>query len=191
MKLTPQTVPSTLQQESAWLAGENYRAFSVTIDASKVTADADGNKFVKSGTVLGKITATGLYAPVKKSAAVQTQVTGDNSVKVGTGEAAFFQVGDTISIGTITGKTITAINTATDTITISGTLGASVAVGDVVKTADGLGTAVAVLFNGTNLKAGNDAEAAVFEGVVYTARLTRYNASVWADLATKFHARTY
>jgi hypothetical protein len=191
MRMTPQTVASTLANESAFLAGDQYRAWTVTLDAAKVTADTSADKKVKAGTVLGKITATGLYAPVKKSTTATTQSTGDSTVTAATGEASFFQVGDVISIGSITGKTITAINTTTNVITISSTLGASVATGDVIKTADGLGTAVAVLFNSVNLKDGNSSEAGVFEGAVYTARLTRYNASVWADLATKFHARTY
>ncbi len=40
-----------------WVTG------GVTIDATTVSADADGNKILKAGTPLGKITASGKYGP--------------------------------------------------------------------------------------------------------------------------------
>lgn len=47
----------------SFLASEHgmFKRQGITLDASTVGADADGNKFLEAGTVLGEITATGLY----------------------------------------------------------------------------------------------------------------------------------
>lgn len=51
--------------KASWLASEHYQVKrgGVTIDASTVTADGDGNKIVAGGTFLTPITATGKYGP--------------------------------------------------------------------------------------------------------------------------------
>lgn len=48
-----------------WLASEHFsvKRVGITIDYTTVTADADGRRIIKGGTVLGKITASGKYAP--------------------------------------------------------------------------------------------------------------------------------
>jgi hypothetical protein len=125
MRLTPQTVASTLTNESTFLAGDQYRAWTVTLDASTFTADGNGDKLVKAGTVLGKVTASGLYGKY------------DNTK------------------------------------------------------ANGQETAVCIALNSINLKNGNAAIAAVFEGAVYESRLTGIDAAGKTELATKFHFRTY
>lgn len=39
------------------------KSVGITLDASLVAADADGNKIVKNGTLVGLVTATGKYGP--------------------------------------------------------------------------------------------------------------------------------
>lgn len=59
------TEPVDLGPSFDFLASEHYsvKRSGITLDAALVTADADGNKIVKGGTVLGKVTATGKYGP--------------------------------------------------------------------------------------------------------------------------------
>lgn len=54
----------------SFLASEHgmYKRQGITLDASVVGADADGNKFLKAGTVLGKITSNGKYGPYDNGA---------------------------------------------------------------------------------------------------------------------------
>jgi len=52
-----------------FLASRHYVTKTVTIDASTVPADGNGDKILKAGTVLGKITASGLYGPYDPGAA--------------------------------------------------------------------------------------------------------------------------
>lgn len=49
-------------------SAKNQVTKGVTLDASTFTADGNGNKIVKAGTVLGKITASGLYGPYADAA---------------------------------------------------------------------------------------------------------------------------
>lgn len=62
MNLQPRTVvtPAT---DVEFLASRHMNAKAVTIDASKVSADGNGDKVLKAGTVLGKVTASGLFGP--------------------------------------------------------------------------------------------------------------------------------
>lgn len=62
---TLKTVSDGVTPEASVLASEHgmVKRVGVTIDASTVPADSDGNKIVKAGTVLAKITATGKYGP--------------------------------------------------------------------------------------------------------------------------------
>jgi hypothetical protein len=68
MRLTLKNIASTLTDEAEFLAGEGFRAWTVTLDASTFTADANGDKIVKAGQVLGKITASGLYGKYDNAA---------------------------------------------------------------------------------------------------------------------------
>jgi len=59
-----QTVGSTLvHDEPDFLASEHFVAkrVGITVDASTVGADADGNKVLKKGTVMGEIATGGKY----------------------------------------------------------------------------------------------------------------------------------
>lgn len=53
-----------------WLASQHMtvKRAGITIDAATVTANADGMKIVKGGTVMGKVTATGKYGPYDNAA---------------------------------------------------------------------------------------------------------------------------
>jgi len=54
---------ATLTQEAEFLASENYTAkrVGITLDASTVTADGNGDKILPKGQVVARITATGRY----------------------------------------------------------------------------------------------------------------------------------
>jgi len=49
--------------EASVLASEHamFKRVGITLDALLVGADADGNKILKAGTIIGKVTATGKY----------------------------------------------------------------------------------------------------------------------------------
>ena len=69
---TPKLVSST-DPLSGWinvLASEHSmnKSVGITIDSLLITADSNGNKIVKNGTVLAKVTATGKYGPYDESA---------------------------------------------------------------------------------------------------------------------------
>jgi hypothetical protein len=55
--------------EASFLASEVYRMkrSGITLDASVVTADVDGNKILKAGTFVAQITASGKYGPYRPS----------------------------------------------------------------------------------------------------------------------------
>ena len=56
---------SYLADEAEFLASEYYtvKRIGVTLDASLVGADANGDKILAKGTVLSRVDATGRYAP--------------------------------------------------------------------------------------------------------------------------------
>lgn len=69
MDLTLKTKAAS--ESPAWLDTTEALRFvvaGVTIDADTVAADGNGKKIIKSGTPLGKITATGLYGPASDAA---------------------------------------------------------------------------------------------------------------------------
>lgn len=69
--------PSLRQSEvdvtgkASWLASENYtvKRSGITVDSTKVAADANGNKIVAGGTFMAQDPATSKYAPVAADAA--------------------------------------------------------------------------------------------------------------------------
>lgn len=54
-----------LTDEVEFLASEHFtvKRVGITLDASLVGADANGDKIIKKGTVLSRVTSTGRYAP--------------------------------------------------------------------------------------------------------------------------------
>lgn len=103
-------------------------------------------KQIRAGCFLGKITSGGLYRPCPRTQVNATGATGTSFV---VDNAAFFKVGDVITVGSDTGLTISAINYSTNTITTSSFTYAD---NEVVFCEDGSGTPVAVLASGVNLK---------------------------------------
>jgi hypothetical protein len=59
---------------ASFLASEHYmvKRGGITLDASLVTADDNGDKIIEAGTFVAKVTATGKYGPVDPSEEVQT-----------------------------------------------------------------------------------------------------------------------
>jgi len=70
----PQIVTTTgvglVTDEPEFLASERFtsKRTGITLDATLVGADANGNKILKKGTCLGRITATGKYGPYSNAA---------------------------------------------------------------------------------------------------------------------------
>ena len=73
------TVSDGVTAEASFLASEHgiVKRAGVTLAASLVSADGDGNKIVAAGTVLGKVTATGLYGPYGENTNESQTVTVD------------------------------------------------------------------------------------------------------------------
>jgi len=93
---------------------------------------------MRPGWALGRITATGLYVPCKRTT---TTSTGAVTALVVVNSYAF-KVGDVISIGADTTKTVSAVDYTTHTLTISST---TVASGEAVVAEDGSQTCVGFL----------------------------------------------
>src|SRR4051812_23291340 len=62
LRRTTDTLPG---REASFLASEHIavKRLGATYDASGITADAAGDKVLKAGTLVGKVTATGKYRP--------------------------------------------------------------------------------------------------------------------------------
>lgn len=67
MQLQPRTIP-TPATDVEFLASGHMTTDAVTIDAATVTADGNGDRILTAGTVLGRITASGLYGPYSNAA---------------------------------------------------------------------------------------------------------------------------
>lgn len=64
------TVSEGLSGEAAVIASEHamFKSPGITLDSSLVGADANGDKILKAGTIVGKVTATGKYGAYDNSA---------------------------------------------------------------------------------------------------------------------------
>ncbi len=93
---------------------------------------------IRAGWALGRITASGLLVPCRRT----TTTTTGTVTSVVLVNSYPFKVGDTISIGSDTGITISAIDYTTHTITIAST---AVASGEAVIVADGSQTCIGFL----------------------------------------------
>ena len=98
---------------------------------------------IRGGWLLGQITATRQWAPMKRSLA---SAAGSNVNVVTVFNAAAFAVGDAIDIGATINRTITAINYGTNVITFNGAA-ISPQIGDVVQARDGSQNARGVLLD--------------------------------------------
>lgn len=96
-----------------------YHAGGAVMNASKaIDGGNTGYTYeIRAGWPLGRITATGLLVPCKRTQVNQSGATGTAFI---VDNAAAFRVGDTISVGADTGKVISAIDYTTNTITVGG-----------------------------------------------------------------------
>lgn len=150
--------------EVVFCAIDPGRVDSVQVASGNGTSNFDA---VLSGTVIGKITASGKYRPCGK------QIVNDAQTSVNTLEMASvegFFVGDTVAIYDVSGggilsgasnRNITAIDAAASppTITIDGSA-VTTGVGDYVYVNDGSGTARGYLRAGVFTQIGVDADGA-------------------------------
>jgi len=160
---------------------------TVTIDETFVRSGQyeTNRKIVKAGTILGKVTATGLYAPVKKTLLNGAHSAGDTTIAVD--DASFFQSGDTITVGNETGLTVSSVDYDNNIITLSAGLAGNQADDAEVKAENGLETADCILYNTVDLTTAEltfaDAAAtAVTHAVVKEARVKGANTKTKADL---------
>lgn len=94
------TEPVNLGPSFDFLASEHYsvKRSGITLDSTLVPADADGNKIVKGGTVLGKVTATGKYGPYLQSTNEVQNIAMGGTVTGGSFTLTFDGVGPTAAI---------------------------------------------------------------------------------------------
>lgn len=150
--------------DNPWLArSDTFKAGrTVTIDADCIAADANLDKIVQAGSIIGTVTTSGLGR--KCTACVLTKAAADNAVDYYVDNAEAFVVGDEFTgsadagVTYLTAQTITAIvfDTADgDKITVDTTLGTALALADRCKADDGSGTAIGVCVNTVNLRDGD------------------------------------
>jgi hypothetical protein len=136
------TVEGRPENAISVLRDDKFSELTVVLDGD---ASYDGSyaypKVIRAGALLGRNTTSGLYAPVKVTT-VATSASSINTFVVA--NAAFFQVGDVISIGATTARTITAIVYSTNSITVSGATFNVTAPTDVVKHTNGTEKAIAI-----------------------------------------------
>lgn len=141
---------------------------------------------LRAGWLLGRITATGKYVPLKRtqvnlSDATVTALVVDNSYP--------FVVGDVITVGADTGITITAINYTTHTLTIAST---AVANNEAVFAEDGSGICRGILYDFARLRNVENTAAAdkiaemLIDGVVDQAYLLGDVAAVLATWSSHY-----
>lgn len=142
---------------------------------------------LRAGWLMGRITASGRWVPCKRTTV--TPAGGATGTDVPVVNAAAFKVGDVISVGADSNKTITAISYATNTITVSGSF--TFANSEAVVAQDGSQTARGILLDFVKLK-NDDNTAAVhrsagllIQGAVRVSRLLGDVAAIRADTNAK------
>lgn len=122
----------------------------ITIDATKVTAAPNGDKIIRKGMPLAKIT-NGKFRPYTGTKVKTGAAASDTVIELE--DASRLVVGDEVKIGNET-KTITAIDYAENKITVSA-LSAAAPSGTVVETTDGGGNPSVILNRTVNVKDGD------------------------------------
>ena len=183
MKIATKTTTST--QPAQILASEHIRYIKggMTIDQNFVRLDQfeAGRRIVKAGTRLGKITASGLFAPVRSTTLAVAALSTDTTITVV--DARFAMAADQLSVNG-TNVTVSSINYTTNVITLTAQIGAAKAIGDTVKSTNGLGTAVAILYpEDIDVTDGNEAVGGIDHARIIEARcIGTVSASEKADL---------
>jgi hypothetical protein len=183
MNLSLRSVTAPAVDNEFLASSKNIVTRGVTIDAAKVRTGqyVASRKILKAGTPLGKITATGLRGPVKKTTLKTAASATDTSVTLV--DPQFFQVGDTIIVGTeASAIAIDALDYTTGVATLHSGLTGNQAKDVTIKVNNGLETATGLLLESIDLTDGNAAVAGVTQGVVTSARIPGYNALIAADL---------
>lgn len=99
-------------------------------------------KYIRAGSLLGKITATGLMVPLKRT---KTNGAGAATATLVVDNSSFFQLGDTVTVGASASTTILSIVHSTNTITLAATR--TWGDNEVVIATDGSGTARGILLD--------------------------------------------
>lgn len=123
----------------------------ITLDSSKVPADSAGDKIIKKGMPVAKITASGKFRPYTGTTVAVTAALGATTVELV--DAGRLVVGDEVTIGSET-KTISAIDYATNIITVTALAGEQAA-GVVVASTDGGADPNTILKRHVNVKDGD------------------------------------
>ena len=101
---------------------------------------------IRSGWLLGRITSSGKYVPLKRT---RVNMTGATATDIVVDNSYPFAAGDVISIGSDTGLTISAVDYTTHTITIAST---TVADNEAVVAEDGSQTCRGILWDTQRLR---------------------------------------
>jgi hypothetical protein len=143
---------------------------------------------IRAGWFMGRINTTGRWVPCKRTSV--TPAGGATSSDVPVVNAAAFKIGDVISVGGDAGKTITAVNYATNTITVSGAA-FTFANNEPVAAEDGSQTCRGVLVDFVKLRNADDSAPAhqpgglLIQGAVRVSMLLGDAAAIRADAAAK------
>jgi hypothetical protein len=114
----------------------------ITLDSTKVLADADGKKIVKKGQPLGKITSSGKYRPYTHTELAADAASTDTAITVQ--DVSLLVAGDAIDVNGTT-ATIDSINYDTNVITLTAAIGAAKVTGDPVDLNDGAQSPTVIL----------------------------------------------
>lgn len=172
-------------QPAQILASQHLRFIQggMTIDSALVRLDQyeTGRRIVKVGTRLGKVTATGKFAPVRSTTLAAAAASTDTTLTLVDGR--FIMAGDQLSVNG-TNVTVQSMNYATNVATLTSQIGAAKAIGDTVKATNGLGTAVAVLYpDDIDVTDGDEAVGGIDHARIIEARVPgTVSASEKADL---------
>lgn len=116
---------------------------------------------LRPGSLMALITASKKWVPCKRTAVTrdtETSSADDSTTVLNVTNAAFFAVGDSISVGSFTGLTITAISYTSNTITVDDAINADD--GDAVVTTDGSQTCRGILLDEVKLRNAENTAAA-------------------------------
>lgn len=128
----------------------------ITIDASKVPADAKGNKIIKKGMPMAKITASGKFRPYTANKLAANAAASATSAQFV--DPIQWVVGDVLTLSNGTQnetKTITAINYETKTVSFSALTNAYTTANGVINTTDGGENPSVILKRTVNVKDGD------------------------------------
>lgn len=159
----------------------------ILIDGTNGKDGGNTNTYdIRRGWLMGRITATGKYVPLRRTQvnmadATTTSLVVDNSYP--------FKAGDTISIGSDTGVAVSAVDYTTHTLTIAST---AVADNEAVIVADGSGICHGILWESVRLRnylntaAGDKHGVLMIGGTVDTSKLYGDVAAMLATLSSHY-----